>query len=115
MNLDCAAMPHVYLVPSLPQVQFDDIFSLRRPRDARAGLSSGLKSIAKGVVGGVAGLVAAPVIGATQQGVTGFAKGVATGGACAPCVLGWAHKKTACVMPMQAHQSRHLGAPRCLQ
>lgn len=81
--MGCAAISHVHRVTSLlllPQVQFDDIFSLRRPRDARAGLSSGLKSIAKGVVGGVAGLVAAPVIGATQQGVTGFAKGVATGG-----------------------------------
>jgi hypothetical protein len=62
-----------------PSVQFNDIFSIRRPKDAKAGLSSGLKSIAKGVIGGVAGLVAAPVVGAQQHGISGFAKGVATG------------------------------------
>ncbi|GFR42214.1 hypothetical protein Agub_g3105 [Astrephomene gubernaculifera] len=62
-----------------PQVNFSDVFSLRRPRDARAGLASGLKSIAKGVIGGAAGLVAAPIVGAHREGVTGFAKGLATG------------------------------------
>lgn len=61
------------------QVTFNDIFSLRRPRDARAGLSSGLKSLGKGIVGGAVGLFAAPVVGAAQDGVAGFAKGVATG------------------------------------
>ena len=60
-------------------IDFNDIFSLRRPKDAKAGVSSGLKSYAKGIVGGVAGLIAAPVIGAQKEGVTGFAKGVATG------------------------------------
>eukprot|EP00798_Chlamydomonas_sp_ICE-L_P023567 gene23567-9091_t len=59
-------------------VDFNDVFSLRRPKDAKAGLSSGLKSIAKGVVGGLAGLVAAPTIGAHQDGAMGFAKGLAT-------------------------------------
>mmetsp|Transcript_11892 Transcript_11892/g.25534 ORF Transcript_11892/g.25534 Transcript_11892/m.25534 type:complete len:570 (-) Transcript_11892:2455-4164(-) len=62
-----------------PKVDFNDVFSLRRPKDAKAGLSSGLKSMAKGVVGGVAGLIAAPAIGAQKEGVLGFAKGVATG------------------------------------
>ena len=28
-------------------VDFNDVFSLRRPKDAKAGLSSGMKSIAK--------------------------------------------------------------------
>lgn len=56
-----------------------DIFSLRKPKDAKAGMSSGLKSMARGVVGGAAGLIAAPVIGASQGGFVGFAKGVATG------------------------------------
>lgn len=61
------------------KVSFNDVFSLRRPRDFRAGLSSGLKSMAKGIVGGAAGLVAAPAIGASTDGVAGFAKGLATG------------------------------------
>jgi hypothetical protein len=69
----------VNLVEDEPQVDFNDIFSLRRPRDARAGLASGLKSMAKGVAGGVAGLVAAPVVGAKQDGFKGFAKGLGTG------------------------------------
>ncbi|KXZ52148.1 hypothetical protein GPECTOR_10g777 [Gonium pectorale] len=62
-----------------PNVDFNDIFSLRKPRDAKAGLASGLKSIAKGVLGGAAGLVAAPIVGAQRDGVTGFAKGLASG------------------------------------
>jgi len=66
--------------PATAPPGFQDIFSLRRPRDAKAGLSSGMKSLGKGLVGGVVGLVAAPVVGATQDGFTGFAKGVATGG-----------------------------------
>ncbi|EFJ53165.1 molecular chaperone [Volvox carteri f. nagariensis] len=62
-----------------PQVDFNDVFSLRRPRDARAGLASGLKSIAKGVLGGAAGLVAAPIVGARSEGLAGFAKGLTQG------------------------------------
>lgn len=62
-----------------PSVDFNDIFSLRRPKDAKAGFSSGLKSLGKGIVGGAVGLVAAPVIGAQRDGVAGFAKGVLTG------------------------------------
>lgn len=65
--------------PAVPN--FQDIFSLRRPRDAKAGISSGLKSFGKGIVGGAVGLFAAPVVGATQDGLSGFAKGVATGAA----------------------------------
>ncbi len=38
-------------------LQFEDIFSLRKPRDAKAGLASGLKSMAKGVLAGSVGLV----------------------------------------------------------
>lgn len=61
------------------KVDFNDVFSLRKPKDAKAGLSSGLKSLAKGVLGGAVGLIAAPVVGATQDGFLGFAKGLATG------------------------------------
>lgn len=32
---------------------FNDVFSLRRPRDAKAGLASGLKSAGKGLVTGL--------------------------------------------------------------
>ncbi|KAG1675389.1 hypothetical protein FOA52_012308 [Chlamydomonas sp. UWO 241] len=62
-----------------PQLDFNDLFSLRRPKDAKAGFSSGLKSWGKGIAGGLAGLVAAPVIGAHKEGVTGCAKGLAAG------------------------------------
>ncbi|KAF6258756.1 hypothetical protein COO60DRAFT_1701147 [Scenedesmus sp. NREL 46B-D3] len=57
----------------------EDVFSLRRPKDLRAGLSSGLKSAGKGILGGAVGLLAAPVVGATTDGLPGFAKGVAAG------------------------------------
>ena len=56
-----------------------DVFSLRKPKDIRAGLSSGGKSIVKGIGAGVVGLVAAPALGAQQEGVVGFAKGAAAG------------------------------------
>ena len=51
----------------------------RKPKDAKAGLSSGLKSAAKGIVGGAVTLFAAPVVMAREEGVKGFAKGVGTG------------------------------------
>jgi len=77
----------------------DCLFSLRRPRDAAAGLSSGLKSVGKGVAAGLASLVAAPVLGmsegvrkarqkkadegsvaaAAAEGAAGFAKGLVAG------------------------------------
>ena len=38
-------------------INFNDVFSLRRPRDAKAGLASGAKSIGKGLlVGALAAL-----------------------------------------------------------
>ncbi|KIY92757.1 hypothetical protein MNEG_15207, partial [Monoraphidium neglectum] len=64
--------------PSRGTPSLQDIFSLRRPKDFKAGLSSGAKSFGKGLVGGIVGLIAAPVVGATQDGFVGFAKGVAT-------------------------------------
>lgn len=60
-------------------VDFNLLFSLRKPKDARAGLASGVKSVAKGVLAGAVGLIAAPAIGATQDGIRGFAKGAAAG------------------------------------
>jgi curved DNA-binding protein CbpA len=59
--------------------EFKSLFSLRKPRDARAGFASGAKSLAKGFIAGTVGLVAAPVIGASQEGFLGFAKGAAAG------------------------------------
>lgn len=61
------------------KLEFNDLFSLRKPKDARAGLASGMKSIAKGVLGGTASLVAAPAVYANQDGWKGLAKGVAVG------------------------------------
>ena len=54
-------------------------FSIRKPKNALSGLSSGLKSIGKGVVAGAAGLIAAPIIGAQNDGVKGFAAGLGAG------------------------------------
>ncbi|RMZ52642.1 hypothetical protein APUTEX25_000761 [Auxenochlorella protothecoides] len=65
--------------PEAEVVDFNSVFSLRKPKDARAGLSSGLKSVAKGVLAGTVGLVAAPTIGAQQDGLMGFAKGAGAG------------------------------------
>lgn len=65
--------------PGAPEIDINDVFSLRKPKDAKAGLSSGLKSAAKGILGGAVGLVAAPIVGASKEGVVGFAKGVVTG------------------------------------
>ncbi|CAK0741307.1 hypothetical protein CVIRNUC_001315 [Coccomyxa viridis] len=72
------------------QASFNDVFSLRKPKDAKAGLSSGLKSAAKGIVGGAVSLFAAPVVMAREEGVKGFAKGVGAGvlGAVALPVVG---------------------------
>ena len=38
-------------------IQFDSMFSLRKPKDFKAGLSSGAKSIAKGVLAGEFGSI----------------------------------------------------------
>ena len=61
------------------EVDFNDLFSLRRPKDATSGLHSGLKSTGKGILAGAAALVAAPIVGAKQEGATGFFKGLGAG------------------------------------
>eukprot|EP00983_Pelagomonas_calceolata_P119020 1160562-Pelagomonas_calceolata.AAC.3 len=61
-------------------IDFNDLFSLRKPRDGWAGLSSGSKSMLKGVATGAVGLVAGPIIGAHRGGVKGCAQGLVTGG-----------------------------------
>ena len=58
---------------------FNSVFSLRKPRDIRAGCSSGLKSLGKGFAAGTVSLVAAPALGAFTEGWMGFAKGVGVG------------------------------------
>lgn len=63
-------------------IDFDvvnSVFSLRRPKDLKAGLASGGKSIAKGLLAGTVSLVAAPALGAISDGWGGFAKGVGFG------------------------------------
>jgi len=56
-----------------------DMFSTRKPRDMKAGTSSGLKSVTKGIVTGAVGLVAAPIQGAKSGGLQGFFLGLASG------------------------------------
>lgn len=60
---------------------FDDInpFSFRKPKDVKAGLSSGLKNMGKGVLGGLTALVAMPVMGGNEEGAIGVAKGLGKG------------------------------------
>ena len=64
-------------------VDFNDFFSLRRPKDAASGLNSGLKSAGKGVLAGAAALIAAPIAGAKAEGASGFFKGLGAGVAAA--------------------------------
>ena len=61
---------------SLDEALGGALFSMRRPRNATAGVSSGLKSAAKGVGMGVVGLVAAPMLGAKENGIKGFLAGL---------------------------------------
>jgi len=61
------------------EVELDDLFSLRRPKNVFSGASSGLQSIAKGVLGGATALIAAPAIGAREEGALGFLKGLGAG------------------------------------
>ena len=70
-----------------------DIFSMRKPRDWKAGLSSGTKNALKGVAAGVAAAVAAPILSTTEainsspqdpasktvNGIIGFGKGLFMG------------------------------------
>ncbi|KAK3270308.1 hypothetical protein CYMTET_21288 [Cymbomonas tetramitiformis] len=60
-------------------VEFSDIFSVRRPKNVWAGTSSGVQSILKGVAAGTASLVAAPTAMAYQEGFGGFVKGLGAG------------------------------------
>jgi len=55
------------------------LFSTRKPRNLKAGVSSAVKSVAKGVAMGAAGAVVAPIMGARENGVKGFAAGVGAG------------------------------------
>jgi hypothetical protein len=66
-------------IPVEKEVEFDQVFSLRKPRDVKAGLASGAKSAAKGILAGAFGLIAAPAVGAHQEGLKGFAKGAVAG------------------------------------
>ena len=65
--------------PEEYQQHIDNIFSLKRPRDIKAGLASGGKSALKGIAAGTVGLLAAPVVGAYTDGLKGFGQGVCAG------------------------------------
>lgn len=67
------------------QQQIDNIFSLKRPRDIRAGLASGGKSALKGIAAGTVGLLAAPIVGAYTDGLKGFGQGIAAGALMSGC------------------------------
>lgn len=90
------------------QQHIDNIFSLKKPRDIRAGLSSGAKSAAKGIALGTAGLFAAPIFGAYTDGVKGFAQGVGAGTLSAVCPSSACNCSTLCAasLPVLAPAAR---------
>jgi hypothetical protein len=60
-------------------LQLNDFFSLRKPKDAKAGLASGLKSMGTGVCAGVLGLIVAPIVGGCKEGAKGALCGLCAG------------------------------------
>jgi len=64
---------------NLMKAVLGSVFSVRKPRDAIAGTSSGLKTVFKGVGLGLASLVAQPYLGAKHDGAKGFVKGIGAG------------------------------------
>jgi hypothetical protein len=59
--------------------EWDEAIRKTKPKDTAAGLKSGVATAAAGVASGIVGLFAAPIVGAKQDGASGFAKGLATG------------------------------------
>jgi hypothetical protein len=59
--------------------EWNEAIKKTKPKDTAAGLKSGIATAAAGVASGVVGLFAAPIVGAKQDGASGFAKGLATG------------------------------------
>lgn len=59
--------------------EWDEAIKKTKPKDTAAGLKSGIATAAAGVASGFVGLFAAPIVGAKQDGASGFAKGLATG------------------------------------
>lgn len=59
--------------------EWEEAIKKTKPKDTAAGLKSGIATAAAGVASGVVGLFAAPIVGAKQEGASGFAKGLATG------------------------------------
>ena len=55
------------------------MFSIRRPRNLIAGISSGCKSFLKGSASGFVGLIAAPIYGLREQGFQGMCSGFVNG------------------------------------
>eukprot|EP00873_Tetraselmis_striata_P033314 jgi/Tetstr1/453578/TSEL_040546.t1 len=63
----------------LGKIDLNDFFSLRKPKDVKAGLASGLKSMATGVCAGALGLVVAPIVGGFKDGAKGALCGLGAG------------------------------------
>lgn len=59
--------------------EWEEAIKKTKPKDTAAGLKSGMATAAAGVASGIVGLFAAPIVGAKQEGASGFAKGLATG------------------------------------
>lgn len=59
--------------------QFSFWLSSEQPKHAGSGLTQALLNVGAGVAGGVGTLLAAPIIGARDEGATGFVKGLGAG------------------------------------
>lgn len=55
------------------------LFSLRKPKDFKAGVASGTKNFFKGLFAGLIGVIANPAVGAYENGFKGLALGVVQG------------------------------------
>ena len=63
----------------IPDFELPEMFSIRRPRNLLAGVSSGCKSFIKGAASGMVGLIAAPLYGLKENGFQGMCSGIMNG------------------------------------
>lgn len=95
--------------------EWDEAVRKTKPKDTAAGLKSGVATAAAGVASGIVGLFAAPIVGAKQEGASGFAKGLATGKqGCAVGPGAGVSICSACAGPWGSYQPagvNHLGDP----
>ena len=71
--------PAASILMEMPDFELPEMFSVRRPRNLLAGISSGCKSFIKGSASGFVGLIAAPIYGLRERGFEGMCSGFMNG------------------------------------